>query len=118
MQTPSSRAPVRFFHYSAKAASGKTESVMDVTFRADVGTARRNTAPSRDPDPSGAVVDLVCSGSQHPVTIGNSSGNSDFLIAITIRIAVNFCDVCLAGAGGEQQCTTDQNEENSGFFQC
>jgi len=35
-----------------------------------------------------------------------------------IRITVYFCDICLAGAGGEQQRSTDQNEENSGFFQC
>src|SRR6185369_12459851 len=51
------------------------------------------------------------------LTVRDSTRNPDFFAAITIRISVDFPDVCLAGAGSEQQRRADQDEENSSLFQ-
>src|SRR5689334_14192785 len=91
---------------------------MDVTFRADVRTARWNAASRGHPNSSRAVVDLVSAGAQHSITVSDAPGNPDFFITIAIRVRVYFSDVGLAGAGGEQQRARDQNEKDSGFLQC
>src|SRR6476619_4960817 len=92
---PASDTTISFLHDSSVAPSTEGESVVHVSFRADTRAARWNTAPGRDPDSSGAVVDLVSAGSHRSVTVGNSADYSDLFTTIAVRIGIYSCDVCL-----------------------
>ena len=91
--------PVSFFHDGAEVSAAEVEPGVDAAFRPDARAARRHTTFCHNPQPAGAIVNLVSSISEDAVAIRDSADDADFLVSVTGGVGVNFGNRCLTGTG-------------------
>ena len=84
------RAAILFFQDSAETAATKAKPCVDLPFRANARTPRGHSASGYDPDPTGTIVNLICSIAEHTVTILHSTYDTNFLISITAGIGIDL----------------------------
>src|SRR6266550_9448883 len=97
------RTPVSFFQHSAVVSAAKVESGVDMTFDAHACSTRWHSASGHNPEPSGAIINLVSALTKCSVTIPDSADDGDIFISIPRRVRIDFRNCRLTGTGGQQK---------------